>query len=67
MQMMNDKNLESHELISEGADLMNQTFNHLMDFSEEFQNHCKSQTGDIKDLSTFVISRKDDTVKYFNA
>ena len=62
MQMMDMQNIDSHEKILEGADLMNQTFEHLMDFSDQMMDQCKSKTGHVQDLSTVVFSANCDDV-----
>ena len=61
---MDDKKTDVHDLIIEGAELMNQAFDYVMDKSEEFSSECENKTEEIEELNTFCVGPNDE-ITYF--
>jgi hypothetical protein len=61
---MDEKKTDVSDLIIEGAELMNETFDYVMDKSEEFTSECQTKTEEIEELNTFCVGPNDE-ITYF--
>ena len=60
------KKTSTHEHIAETADLMSQTFKHIMDFSQPNFEDCKFESKEIKNPQNLLSSSKGD-VRYLDS